>query len=398
MLMRRHTIVSDVITCCAVVVENIITGLVQLFLTDARNGTGRDNHVLPLVTKDNNCIYILLNVTTRRDANGKVTGVVGVGQDFIKIREVMAHSKSVEDGITRLIVTASAPPCAEWDRMASKITYYDVWSVMDKPFVKCFIRAGHQDAACEIFVEALKDNGIANFVLLLYSSRGNRRDVVLNATAQLNTNGEVFGAFGVERTPPSSASGTARQSESMPTCNALATPRTLPPSRSTSTLPSRSGTCRRPNYRATRRMRSSGSIWWRPLRRGMPGTDSTDFESPLVTKCGVHREVLMNITAMRGADNKVTGDIDVLHVITDIRKMAAEQKDIADDLACLIRYANAPILSVSRAGEVTEWNDGATAIVGFTRVEAPGEVLGGLSCARRTRMRPAHHRRCMQRG
>jgi len=70
MLMRRHTIVSDVITCCAVVVENIITGLVQLFLTDARNGTGRDNHVLPLVTKDNNCIYILLNVTTRRDANG----------------------------------------------------------------------------------------------------------------------------------------------------------------------------------------------------------------------------------------------------------------------------------------------------------------------------------------
>jgi len=82
----------------------------------------------------------------------------------------------------------------------------------------------------------------------------------------------------------------------------------------------------------------------------------------------------MNTTAMRGADNKVTGVIGVLHDITDI-KMAAEQKDIADDLARLIRSANAPIFGVNRAGEVTEWNDSAAAMVGFTREEALGKSL-----------------------
>jgi len=190
-------------------VENFITGdykrLVQLVLTDACNGTERDNLEFPLVTKDNNCINILLNATTRRDANGKVAGVVGVGQDITKMREVMAHSKSVADDLTRLIDTANAPilgvdtsgNVTEWNRMASKITNYDAWSVMGKPFVKSFIRAGHQDAVSEIFHEALKGNEITNFELLLYTSRGEKRDILLNATARHNANGEVIGVFGV---------------------------------------------------------------------------------------------------------------------------------------------------------------------------------------------------------
>jgi PAS domain S-box-containing protein len=54
-------------------------------LLKALNGDETSNFEFPLYTKDNNLVMVLLNATTRRNANGEVVGVVGVGQDITEL-------------------------------------------------------------------------------------------------------------------------------------------------------------------------------------------------------------------------------------------------------------------------------------------------------------------------
>lgn len=50
-------------------------------LSKALVGKETANYELPLLSKHGERFTILLNATTRRDATGNITGVVGVGQD-----------------------------------------------------------------------------------------------------------------------------------------------------------------------------------------------------------------------------------------------------------------------------------------------------------------------------
>ncbi|MFT6111788.1 MAG: PAS domain S-box-containing protein, partial [Bacteroidia bacterium] len=67
-------------------VETYITedyrGAVKQVLDNALKGKETANYEFPLFTKDNRRVMVLLNSTTRRDAAGKIVGVIGVGQDI----------------------------------------------------------------------------------------------------------------------------------------------------------------------------------------------------------------------------------------------------------------------------------------------------------------------------
>lgn len=78
-------------------------------LMKALSGQETANFSLPLLSKHGQRYTVLLNATTRRDAKGEVTGVVGVGQDITELNQVMAESKRVADDLMRLIETANAP-------------------------------------------------------------------------------------------------------------------------------------------------------------------------------------------------------------------------------------------------------------------------------------------------
>lgn len=54
-------------------------------LQKALKGDETSNFELPLYTKDNSLVLVLLNATTRRNANGQAVGVVGVGQDITEL-------------------------------------------------------------------------------------------------------------------------------------------------------------------------------------------------------------------------------------------------------------------------------------------------------------------------
>ena len=71
---------------------------VQQVLDQALLGSETDNYQVPLTTKDGREVIILLNATTRRDTQGQVIGVVGVGQD---ITELNQYRRELEQRVTQ---------------------------------------------------------------------------------------------------------------------------------------------------------------------------------------------------------------------------------------------------------------------------------------------------------
>eukprot|EP00959_Pyramimonas_sp_CCMP1952_P147554 3087824-Pyramimonas_sp.AAC.1 len=95
-------------------------------------GKGTVNFELPLFTKDGQRVDLLLNATTRRDDEGNVVGVVGVGQDITQRKNVELQLERMAQDLRLLIDTANAPifgidkdGCVnEWNNMAAEITEY----------------------------------------------------------------------------------------------------------------------------------------------------------------------------------------------------------------------------------------------------------------------------------
>jgi len=68
-------------------------GSVTKVLGKALNGEETANYEVPLYTKDGERIMVLLNASTRRDTQGNIVGVLGVGQD---ITELAKHRENLE--------------------------------------------------------------------------------------------------------------------------------------------------------------------------------------------------------------------------------------------------------------------------------------------------------------
>ena len=75
---------------------------VQEVLEKALRGLEEANFAFALITKDGRRLEILLNATSRRDVDGRIIGVVGIGQDI-------TARIAQEQEYTRLIDTANAP-------------------------------------------------------------------------------------------------------------------------------------------------------------------------------------------------------------------------------------------------------------------------------------------------
>ena len=70
-------------------------------LQKALLGDETSNFEFPLYTKDNDLVMVLLNATTRRNANGDVVGVVGVGQDITELDSYRSEMETIVKDRTR---------------------------------------------------------------------------------------------------------------------------------------------------------------------------------------------------------------------------------------------------------------------------------------------------------
>lgn len=72
---------------------------VQAVLDRALQGSETENFEFPLITKAGARIEVLLNATTRRDEQGNIIGVVGIGQDVSMpyMRKIRLSSYTISD-------------------------------------------------------------------------------------------------------------------------------------------------------------------------------------------------------------------------------------------------------------------------------------------------------------
>merc|ERR1740129_1282855 len=165
---------------------------VRTVLEQALAGTESANFEFPLFSKDGKRVQMLLNATTRRDAEGRVTGVVGVGQDITELNQALAKVSIIADDLTRLIETANAPifgvdltgHVTEWNNKMMKLSGYSKSDTQGQPLVERFILDEYKDQVLMVLEQALGGTETANFEFLLENKNGERVHMLLNATTR----------------------------------------------------------------------------------------------------------------------------------------------------------------------------------------------------------------------
>ena len=178
---------------------------VQEVLQMALQGTETANFEFPLFTKQGQRVELLLNAATRRDANGSVVGVVGVGQDITELNAGKQELQRVANDLTLLIETANAPIfgidadglVTEWNRKAATITGFSKEEVMGQHLAKTYITDAHRSSVEEVLRRALQGESTDNFIFPLFTKDGNRVEVLLNATTRVDVDGSLIGVVGV---------------------------------------------------------------------------------------------------------------------------------------------------------------------------------------------------------
>ena len=130
---------------------------VQAVFRNALNGVETANFEFPLVTKAGARLEVLLNATTRRDAQNRVTGVVGIGQDITaRIAQEQEYSRLIDTANAPIFGIDAGGMVNEWNRKAAEITGFSREEVLGRSLVKEFITAEYRDSVEEVFQNALQ--------------------------------------------------------------------------------------------------------------------------------------------------------------------------------------------------------------------------------------------------
>ncbi len=146
---------------------------VQAVLDNALRGNETSNYELELRTKSNEVRYLLVNATTRRNADNVVVGVVGVAQD---VTETAKHDRAVAamaNELRQLIDTANAPifgidvdgTVNEWNNKTEQITGYSRSEAMGKQLVSNFIVKELRESVKCVMDLALQGKETSNYEL-----------------------------------------------------------------------------------------------------------------------------------------------------------------------------------------------------------------------------------------
>ena len=137
---------------------------VQYVLDEALKGNETSNYELEFSTASNEIRYLLVNATTRRDAEYNIIGVVGVAQDVTETKKHDRAVAAIAIELRKLVDTANAPIFGidvngnvnEWNQKTAEITGYPTEEALKKPLVNTFIVPQLKESVQEVLDNALK--------------------------------------------------------------------------------------------------------------------------------------------------------------------------------------------------------------------------------------------------
>ena len=113
---------------------------VQEVLEKALQGQETANFQFPLVTKGGTRVEVLLNATSRRDAEGRVIGVVGIGQDITaRIAQEQEYARVIETANAPIFGVDKDGLVTVWNKCSADVTSFSRGEVMGRHLVREFI-------------------------------------------------------------------------------------------------------------------------------------------------------------------------------------------------------------------------------------------------------------------
>ncbi|OWZ22054.1 Hybrid signal transduction histidine kinase [Phytophthora megakarya] len=344
-------------------------------LSKAMNGVETPNFEFPLVTKSGRQLDILLSATPRFDHGGKITGVVGIGQDF-------TDQRAQEEEYIRLIDTANAPIFGIdmdgrvdiWNRKAVAITEYTVLEARGTRLVESFIPHDYRTGVSEVMSKAMEGEGTANFEFPLITKTGRRVDILLNATPRYNQHGDIVGVVGIGQDITERIVQEQEYSRLIDTANApifgvdMAGLVNIWNNKSAEITQFAADEVIGRDLVQEFISEGYRSAVGLVLSQALNGVQTANFNFPLITKSGRRVEILLNATPRYNELGEIVGVVSIGQDITE--RIAQEQ-----EYSRLIDTANAPIFGVDSEGRVNIWNKKAAEIMQYSNNEVVGEKL-----------------------
>jgi PAS domain S-box-containing protein len=369
---------------------------VKQVLVDALLGKETANYEFPLFAKDGKRVMVLLNSSTRRDTNGNITGVLGVGQDITGLANNRTQTESIAKELRQFIETANAPIFGidshglvnEWNQTSQEITGFTKDEVLGKDLVKNYITEDYQEAVKKVLDDALLGKETANYEFPLFAKDGKRVMVLLNSSTRRDANGKITGVLGVGqditqidklRTASEFIAKELRQFIETANAPIFGIDSQGLVNEWNQTSEAITGFTKKEvlgkDLVKTYITEDYQEAVKKVLDDALLGKETANYEFPLFAKNGARVMVLLNSSTRRDTDGNITGVLGVGQDITQIDKLRTASESIAKELRQFIETANAPIFGIDSQGLVNEWNQTSEAITGFTKVEVLGKGL-----------------------
>ncbi|KAE8897146.1 hypothetical protein PF005_g2257 [Phytophthora fragariae] len=332
---------------------------------------------LPLVTASGARVELLLSLTPQVSVDGTgatVNHIVAIGQDVTaRNASEMEYSKLV-DSANAPIFGVDADGCVViFNKKAAQISEYWPGEVMGVDLVSFLIHEDYREEVAAVFQKALRGIETANFEFPLITKHGRKVEILLNATPRFNHAGAIVGVVGIGQDITERIVQEQEYSRLIDTANA---PIVGVDKKFRVTIwNKKAATITDYSYKQAIGKDLLGFIAEHArdpvadvLSKAMIGTETANFEFPLVTRSGRVLDILLNATPRFDHSGNITGVVGIGQDFTDQR--AQEEEYIR-----LIDTANAPIFGIDMDGRVDIWNRKAVAITEYTVLEARGTRL-----------------------
>ena len=147
---------------------------VENVMSNALKGNETSNYELEFRTKSNEVRYLLVNATTRRNADGNIVGVVGVAQDVTETAKRDRAVTAMANELRQLVDTANAPIFGidvhgnvnEWNNKTAEITGFSKEEAFEKPLISTFIVPKLRQSVQDVMDNAIKGDETSNYVCI----------------------------------------------------------------------------------------------------------------------------------------------------------------------------------------------------------------------------------------
>jgi len=391
------------------IVESLKSSVHEI-MDNALNGKETSNYELEFQTKGKKIISLLVNATTRRDAEGTVVGVVGVAQD---VTEAAQHDRAVAamaNELRQLVYTANAPIFGidvhgrvnEWNDKTAEITGFSKEEALDEPLVQTFIVSNLRKSVHEVMDNALRGQGTSNYELELRTKDREIRYLLVNATSRRDVDNNIVGVVGVAQDVTEAVKKDRAVAvmanelrQLVDTANAPIFGIDVKGNVNEWNLKTAEITGFQKDEALGKHLVSTFIV---PklresvkgiLDNALQGKETSNYELEIRTKTNEFRYLLVNATTRRNAENSIIGVVGVAQDVTEAAQRDRAVTTMANELRQLVDTANAPIFGIDVRGNVNEWNDKTAEITGYSKKEALNKPL--VSTFIVEKLRPSVH-------